>query len=193
MFGKKPAPPPAKPAAPAQPQPAAPAPAARPAGWAVQVLTADYLAQGYIPPVDMPLVGFLNVPTQATVPLSAVQLQAIAGQATVAAPTPPEATFPKVSLIAFIPRDDASLRSAALQMPNRAEKAVVYVGPFVIRAALMLTGDMPLRNFFGTGSGTFVAVTDAEITCQLPGARFQPLTAKILILNKALVQLYHPG
>ncbi len=62
MFGKKPAPtPPQKPAA-------APAPAqpARPAGWAVQVLTADYLISGYLQPVDMPLVGSLNVPTQPT-------------------------------------------------------------------------------------------------------------------------------
>ena len=65
MFGKKPsAPPPAqsKPQAPAQPQPQAAA--ARPSGWAAQALTADYLASGYLQPVDMPLAGFLNVSTQ---------------------------------------------------------------------------------------------------------------------------------
>jgi hypothetical protein len=194
MFTKKPAPPPPAPVKPqAAAQPSTPAPAARPSGWAAQILTADYLASGYLQPVDMPLVGFLNVSTQATVALANVQLQAVGAQATVANPNPAEATFPKSSIIAFVPRDEPGLKAAALQMPNRPERAVLYAGPYVIRAALMLVGDMPLRNFFGTGSGAYVAVTDAEITCQIPGAKFQPLTAKIMVVNKALVQLYHPA
>jgi len=191
MFGKKPAPPP-----PAQlkpqgtPQPQAP----RPAGWAVQALTADYLANGYLAPVmDMPLVGFLNISTQSTLALSSVQLQALGSQATLANGSPAEITIPKASLVALLPRDEAALRSAAMQMPQRAERAVIYAGPYLLRAAFMLVGDMPLRNFFGTGGGSLVAVTDAEVICQLPGAQFAPLKAPILILNKALVQLYHPA
>jgi len=227
MFGKKPsAPPPAqsKPQAPAQPQPQA---AARPSGWAAQALTADYLASGYLQPVDMPLAGFLNVSTQATITLTGVQLQAVGAQAAIVnpapaeitipktaliafiprdepgmrsatqqmpnRPAPAEITIPKTALIAFIPRDEPGMRSATQQMPNRPAPAVIYAGPYLIRAAFMLPGDMPLRNFFGTAGGTLVAVTQAEITCQVPGAKFTPLKAQIVVLNKALVQMYHPA
>lgn len=189
MFGKKPAP-----LSPAQPKPQVPPQPAKLSGWAAQAITADYVASGYIAPVlDMPLVGFLNISTQPTLVLSSTQLQAIGAQATIANGTPAEITIPKASLIAFIPRDEAGMRSAAMQMPQRAERAVIYAGPYLIRAALRLAGDMPLRNFFGAGGGSLVALTEAEVACQLPGAPFTPLKAPILILNKALVQLYHSG
>jgi hypothetical protein len=191
MFGKKPAAPP-----PAQPKPQAPPTSQppRPSGWLVQVFTADYVASGYIAPVmDMPLVGFLNNPALPTIVLANAQVQALEPQAAVVSATPAEITIPKASLVAFIPRDEAGMRSAAMQMPNRAERAVVYAGPYLLRAAFMLAGDMPLRNFFGAGGGSLVAVTEAEMACQTPGAKFAPLKAPLLVLNKAQVQLYHPA
>jgi hypothetical protein len=42
----------------------------------VQVLTAGYITGGYLQPVDMPLVGSLNVPTQPTLTLTQAQLRA---------------------------------------------------------------------------------------------------------------------
>jgi len=191
MFSKKTAaPPPAQPKPQAPPTPQPP----RPSGWLVQALTADYFASGYIPPVpDTPLVGYLNNPAQLTIVLANAQLQALGPQVVVVSATPAEITIPKASLIAFIPRDEAGMRSAAMQMPNRAERAVVYAGPYLLRAVFMLAGDMPLRNFFGTGGGSLVAVTEAEVACQTPGAKFAPLKAPILLLNKAQVQLYHPA
>jgi hypothetical protein len=191
MFGKKPAaPPPAQPKPQAPPAPQPP----RPSGWLVQALTADYVVSGYMPPVpDMPLVGHLNNPAQPTLVLANAQLQALGPQAAVLSAAPTEVTLPKVSLIALIPRDEAGMRSAAMQMPNRAERVILYAGPYVLRAAFMLAGEMPLRNFFGAGGGTLVAVTEAEVACQTPGAKFAPLKAPILVLNKAQVQLYHPA
>lgn len=191
MFGKKPTTPP--PAQPKPQSPPAPQPP-RPTGWPVQILTPDYVASGYIPPVmDMPLVGFLNNPALPTIVLANAQLQAIGPQAVVASATPAEITIPKASLIAFIPRDEAGMRSATMHLPNRAERAIIYAGPYLLRAAFMLTGEMPLQNFFGAGGGTLIAVTDAEVACQTPGAKFAPLTAPVLVLNKMLVQLYHPA
>ena len=191
MFGKKPAaPPPAQPKPQSPPTPQPP----RPSGWLVQALTADYFASGYIPPVpDTPLVGYLNNPAQPTIVLANAQLQALGPQAVVVSATPAEITIPKASLVAFIPRDEAGMRSAAMQMPNRAERAIIYAGPFLLRAAFMLTGEMPLRNFFGAGGGSLslVVVTEAEVACQTPGAKFTPLKAPILVLNKTRVQLYH--
>jgi hypothetical protein len=179
MFAKKPAPPSS-----AQP---------RPTGWAVQALTADYIVNGYLPPTEMPLLGHLNVATQTTVTLSPAQVQPLRPQSTAVSETISEITLPKAALIAFIPRDEAGMRAAALQIPQRAERAIIYTGPYVIRAAFMLMGDMPLRNFFNTGGGNMVALTDADIACQLPGATFPTLKASIMILNKILIQLYHPA
>jgi hypothetical protein len=187
MFGKKPAPtPPQKPtAAPAPAQPA------RPAGWAVQVLTTDYLISGYLQPVDMPLVGSLNVPTQPTLTLTQAQLRAITGQS--ASETLPEITIPKTALVALIPRDEASARSAALQMPPGTQRAAIYAGPYLIRAAFRLAGDMPMRTLFGASAGAMLAVSEAAVLCLKPGSAFPELTAPVIILNKNIVQVYHPA
>jgi hypothetical protein len=187
MFGKKPAPtPPQKPAAtPAPTQPA------RPTGWAVQVLTADYLVSGYLQPVDMPLVGSLNVPTQPTLTLTQAQLRAIAGQS--ASETLPEITIPKTAIIALIPRDEASARSAAAQMPPNSQRAAIYAGPYLIRAAFRLAGDMHMRTLFGASTGVMLAVSEATLICLKPGSAFGEQSAPVIILNKSAVQGYHPA
>jgi hypothetical protein len=187
MFGKKPSPtPPQKPAAaPATAQPA------RLAGWAVQVLTMDYIISGYLPPVDMPLVGSLNVPTQPTLTLAQAQLRAIEAQA--ASTTLPEITVPKAAIVALIPRDEASARSAAAQMPGSSQRALIYAGPYLLRAAFRLAGDMHMRILFGASAGTMLAVSEAVITCLRSGSVFPEQTVPVVIINKNSVQAYHPA
>jgi hypothetical protein len=187
MFGKKPSPtPPQKPAA--TPAPSQPA---RLAGWAVQVLTADYLISGYLQPMDMPLVGSLNVPTQPTLTLTQAQLRAIAGQS--ASETLPEITIPKTAIVALIPRDEASARSAALQMPPNSQRAAIYAGPYLIRAAFRLAGDMHMRTLFGASTGAMLAVSDASVLCLKPGSALPEQSAPVIIINKNVVQAYHPA
>jgi hypothetical protein len=77
MFGKKPAPPPVGSSRPAAAQTPPASAAQTPSGWAVQVLTTDYVVTGYLPPIDMPLVGWLNVPTQVTVTVNKAQITAL--------------------------------------------------------------------------------------------------------------------
>jgi hypothetical protein len=187
MFGKKPSPTPSqKPTAPTvSPQPP------RSAGWAVQVLTADYVISGYLPPVDMPLVGSLNVPTQPTLTLTQAQLRAIAGQSV--SDTLPEITIPKAAIVALIPRDEASARSAMMQMPPTSQRAMIYAGPYLIRAAFRLAGDMHMRTLFGASAGTMLAVSDAAVLCLKPGSALPEQTAPVIVLNKNAVQTYHPG
>jgi hypothetical protein len=184
MFGKKPSP--------AQPQKPAAAPAqpARPSGWAVQVLTTDYLISGYLQPVDMPLVGSLNVPTQLTLTLTRAQLRAIAGSS--ASETLPEITIPKTAVIVLIPRDEASARSASAQMPPGSQRAAIYAGPYLIRAAFRLAGDMHMRTLFGASTGAMLAVSEATLTGLKPGSGLSEQTAPVIILNKNGVQAYHP-
>jgi hypothetical protein len=187
MFGKKPAPPPPPKtsAAPVAVQPA------RSTGWAVQVLTADYLISGYLQPVDMPLVGSLNVPTQPTLTVTQAQLRTITGQ--LSNEILPEITIPKTAIIALIPRDEACARSAAAQMPPNSQRAVIYAGPYLIRAAFRLAGDMHMRTLFGASTGTMVAVSEVAVLCLKPGSAFPEQTAPVIILNKNVVQVYHPA
>jgi hypothetical protein len=191
MFSKKPAPPPA----PQKPAPAQPLsqPATKPAGWAVQILTADYIASGYLTPIDMPLVGWLNVPTQTMVALSNAQLTALDPRLPVAAPAMPEVTVPKASIIAVIPRDEMSQRSAAVQMPPQAAPAMIYAGPYYLRASFRLVGGMPLRNLFGATTGDMLVVSDAEIRCLRAETNLPVQKAAVIIVNKSRVQLYHPA
>jgi hypothetical protein len=182
MFGKKPSPTPPQKPTPTQP--------ARSAGWAVQVLTADYVISGYLQPVDMPLVGSLNVPTQPTLTLTQAQLRTIAGQS--ASETLPEIAIPKTAIVALIPRDEAGTRSAAAQMPPGSQRAVIYAGPYLIRAAFRLAGDMHMRTLFGASTGAMLAVSEAVVLCLRPGSAFSEQTAPVLILNKNVVQVYHP-
>ena len=196
MFAKKPVAPP-KPA-PAQsstqsaPQ-SAPQPMGKTAGWAVQFLTTDYVASGYMTPIDMPLVGWLNVPTQAMVTLTQVLVMALDPQIPVTSEMVSEITIPKASIVAVVPRDEMSSRSATMQMPPNTEQAIIYAGPYWLRAAFRMAGGMPLRNLFGATTGDMLAVSDAEIKCLRPNAHFQAQKATAIIINKSRVQLYHPS
>lgn len=189
MFGKKPAP-----AAPARPQ-SAPRPAAapEPGGWLVQALTTNYVAVGHVEPPSMPLLGFLNLTAQATVTLGQARLTALEPQALVVQATPAEVSIVKATLIAFVPLDDAAVASIRGQMPPRTLPALLYAGPYVLRAGLAMMGDMPLRHLFNTGAGSFIVATDVEVRCQVLGTPFAPLVAPLALLNKNLIQLYHPA
>lgn len=182
MFSKKPAPAPAA-------SPAAPPP--KPGGWSMLALTQDYGVMGQLAPIETPLIGWLNIPTQPTVVLTQCQMQALNGQG-LAPEAAPEVVLPKTALLALMPRDEAGQRSASQQLLPHGHRAALAVGPFHIRATVRLPGDIPLRNLYNTATGLMVAVTDAEIHCQVPGTKFPDLKANVLLVNKTLVQFYHP-
>ncbi len=185
MFAKKPAP-----AAP-QPKPQALTASASAAGWPMLALTQDYGLMGHLAPVDTPLLGWLNIANQPTVLLTQCQMQALGGQS-LAAEAAPEVVLPKSALVALMPRDEAGQRSARLQLPPQGHRAALTVGPFLIRANVRVPGDISLRNVYNTASGLMVAVTEAEIHCQVPGTKFPDLKAEVVLVNKTLVQFYHP-
>lgn len=180
MFAKKPAPAPTPP-----PKPASPG------GWPMLALTVDYGLMGQLAPIETPLLGWLNIATQPTVLLTQCQLQALGGQS-LATESAPEVILPKTGLVALMPRDEAGQRSAHQQLPPQGHRAVLTVGPFLIRATVRVPGDIPLRNLYNTASGLMVAATEAEIHCQMPGTKFPDLKAGIVLVNKTLVQFYHP-
>ncbi len=190
MFGKKPAPPPAGPSRPAAAQPAAPA---LPSGWRMQILTTEYAVTGYLQPTDMPLLGWLNVPTQAAVTLSQAQVAALDSPVELSAEARTEVTIPKSAIIGLIPLDDQSLRSASTQMHPRQERAIIYAGPFRVQACFRLAGEMPLRYLFGSAPGDMLVVSDAEICLTRPNSNFPPLKAPVFIISKSKITLYYPA
>jgi hypothetical protein len=192
MFAKKPVPPPVGSSRPAAAQPT-PAAASNPNAWLMQILTADYVVTGYLPAIDMPLVGWLNVPTQVGVTLNKAHVTALDPHAPLSTEIQPEVTVPKSTIIAIIPRDDRSQRAAATQMLPRMERAIIYAGPFVLRACFRLAGEMPLRNLFGGTPGDMLVVSDADIHPARSDAAFPPQKTPALILSKSRVQVYYPG
>ena len=192
MFSKKPAPPSAGAARPAAAQPA-PAAAATPPGWAIQILTTDYVVSGYLPPVDMPLVGWLNIPTQAVVTLTQAQVTALNPRFPMPAGIQAEVTVSKSAIVGIIPRDDKSLRSLSTAMLPRLERAIIYAGPFVLRAHFRLPGEMPMRNLLSGTPGDMLAVSEADINPVQAETNFQPQKTPALVLSKSRIQLYYPA
>jgi len=189
MFGKKPVPPQA-----GSPRPAAAPPtpaAALPSGWLMQILTVDYVITGYFAPIDMPLVGWLNVPTQTTITLNQAQVTALDPHTSLSAEIRAEVTVPKSRIVGVIPRDDAGLRSTSVQMLPRVEWAIIHAGPFVLRACFRLAGEMPLRMLFGGVPADMLVVSDAEIRTLRPETNFQPLKTPALVISKSQVHAYY--
>ncbi len=191
MLGKKPVPSPAGSPRPVAGQPA-PSAAAVPGSWLMQILTNEYVVTGYFQPTDMPLVGWLNVPTQATITLSKALMTALDPHAPQTPELQGEITVPKSAIIGLIPRDENSQRAIAAQMFPRQERAVIYAGPFVVRACFRPAGEMPLRNLLGGTPGEMLVVSDADIHAARPDANFAPQKTPALILSKSRIQLYHP-
>ena len=192
MLAKKPIPHPVGSSRPvgAQPTPSA---AAHASGWLLQVLTHEYVVTGYFPSIDTPLVGWLNVPTQAAVTLVKAQVTALDPHAPLSSEVQAEVTVPKSAIIGLIPRDEKSQRAASTQMLPRLERAIIYAGPFVLRACFRLAGEMPLRNLFGGTPGDMLVVSDADIHPVRPDANFPPQKTPALILSKNRVQVYYPA
>ena len=190
MFGKKPVPPPAGPSQPVAAQPAA---AALPSGWLMQILTAEYAVTGYFPPVAMPLLGWLNVPTQAAVTLNKAQVIALDSPVELSAEARTEVTIPKCAIVGIVPLDDASLRSASTQIHPRKERAIIYAGPFVVQAYFRLAGEAPLQYLYGSAPGDMLVVSDAEICLTRPNTNFPPLKAPVFLLSKSQITLYYPA
>ena len=192
MLGKKPVPPPASSSRPVAGQPAPSAPAV-PSGWLMEILTNDYIVTGFFQPVDMPLVGWLNVPTQSTITLAKAQVTALHPHTAQSPEFQSEVTMPRSAVIGVIPQDEKGQRAATTQILPRQERAVIYAGPFVLRACFRPAGEMPLRHLFGGTPGDMLVVSDADIQLARPDANFPPQKAPIVILSKSRIQLYYPA
>jgi hypothetical protein len=148
---------------------------------AVQILTPEYLIEGYSDPKDdlFEYLSTANPDDDFNFILTSVRVQP-AGILCI----PPfscqewHGSFLS-SIIALMPRDDASLQAARAafedyEYPFRAE---IFAGQYLVRGALMSDSeDSP--NYLN-----FVTVKDAEIESLLPEAKMGHLSFPLLFLN----------
>lgn len=86
-------------------------------------------------------------------------------------------------VVAIIPNDESSLETAkkAFKDYRYSIEVIVYLGTYCIRAKLMTDNSNQKHSPFAmTG---IIPLTDAEIDCQLPGAKLTKFSVPWLLLN----------
>jgi len=164
--------------------------------WAMQALTLDYLIEGNVQPSDeLTLLlegGRRYYERRYVLTLAPAQIQPTGSLTTPTLSVSQWTLEHRGGLVALIPRDEASTQALlkVTQSKTFPFRAVMYVGSYVIRASLT-----PESQAFGQvlEGWAFIQAKDAEIDCQLPGAQLSGLTAPWLVLNRELMQGYHPA
>lgn len=159
-------------------------------GFPVQCLTSDFVAGGWLPPMETPILGFVNQTSSVSLTLTRCKVSSLNVQAVIPGDLP-EVILPKTGVAVIVPRDEAGLRSATLNLPGASRRAILHTGPYVVAAAVRLISEAAFANFLSAGGGLYFVVTDATVRCVLPAARFQEIKSSALLLNRNLVQLYY--
>lgn len=157
--------------------------------WAVRVLTADYLIDGWVDPKTYtPRLSSFMVNANPDAPL---WLAAPRFQQTHSAAAPISASDRKVavyfdSLIAVIPADEPSLASArkensALQYPIPAE---LYVGTYGITGEVLILD----KRFTAFDEKRVFVVQNAAIDCLLPNTTLSRIHAPYLFVASRQIQ-----
>lgn len=161
--------------------------------WVMQALTLNYLIEGSMLPngeVSTLLAGGPQYYERRYITtLTNVKVQATGNQTTPEFFAPQWTVEHRGGLVGLIPRDEASTEAIIkfTQGKKLVFRAVIYVGPYVIRA----TVEQPMETHaFETYA--FMPARDAQIDCQLPGARLVGFRAPLMVVNRELWQGYHP-
>ncbi len=161
--------------------------------WAIQVLTTEYVVDGYIQPEEdifrwARQYGLTDAFECA--PLTSVQILP-AGQLN----TPPQSFTTWefsycTTIVMIIPGDEASRKAAPRDYRDYRHpfRAVIYAGPYVIRATVL--SDSEETGMLFVDHKGFIPLRDAEIDCQLPGSRLTGLKVPWLVLNGGLLHGY---
>lgn len=166
-----------------------------PTPWSIQILTSEYLVDGLMPdPHGGTFQALLSMGSDAK--LASAQVQPT-GILTTPSTSYPEWT-PGPATIAVILRDDASMKAAADYSNSfglkHSIRAVVYVGPYLIRGILKSPHkDIRTTTIHVVSSSTKEwFMTDAEIDCLAPGTRLRQLQApQLVVLAHTMIHGFH--
>ena len=151
--------------------------AARPLA-AVQILTPDYLVEGYI---DVDDSGW---------PFGPVKLTSVRFEPT-GSLTPPATTaanwyvLGKSPVVAAIPRDESILAHTQKRYPNEKYPlaAELYVGPYLIQGIVLRSLEETDPLTLMSTLDEYVVVQDVAIDCLLPGTRLKRLSAPLALVS----------
>ena len=159
---------------------------------AVQVLTLDYLIDGYTD-VEEAWAFFENL-SRSTSPTTILSLSSVRLHSTgsLAELTPAPSTWQmpyEAALVAVLPRDEASLAYATKKNAGLryAFPAVVSVGPYAIRGKL-LSSQADIRDLTFLYVYRSLVLREAEINCLKPGSQLTGLQAPLAIVHTELLQ-----
>lgn len=161
--------------------------------WAMQALTLNYLVDGHVQPSDeINLLlggGGRYYESRYVVTLTEARVQPTGNLNIPPFYAAHWTVEHRGGLVALIPRDEASTQALFknAQVRTVTFRAVMYVGPYVIRATL--GPPSPTLSF---ETLAFMPAKDVEIDCLLPGAQLVGFTAPWMVVNRELWQGYHP-
>lgn len=156
--------------------------------FVIRVYTPAYVLIGQSESTNA-FLGWLNNPNKQTLDLLEVQGLSLDPSATLVNFSQPLVTLPKKQILAIDMVSPEAL--ASVQVPSRAEVAVLYTQRFVIQARLHPTGDMPISNIFNVMGGDFFPASDAQLHPIIPTRKLPTNNARTLIVNKSFVDFYH--
>lgn len=158
--------------------------------WPVQVLTSEYVIEGYCDPEDtlFQTVSMADSDENVQIVLKSAQVRP-AGSLSIASFTCREWIIDYwTGVVAVIPRDMAGQKALqeeweSAEYPLRAE---LFAGPYLLRGMVMSDEEERLSY-----PGAQIYITEAEIECLLPGAQLGRLNAPMLVLNGTRLDGYY--
>ena len=162
--------------------------------WAVQLLTYEYLIDGYVDEKQENSNFNLNLTARGSHVNMHVTSARIQPTGILALPGPapvPWVLVESINLVAVIPRDEASTTFVLKNSANYSKYSIpaeLYVGSYLIRGKVLSPEKMLM--IFEIYS-TFI-VQDAEISCRLPGAQLPELTAPYVLVVASRGKLLTP-
>jgi hypothetical protein len=148
--------------------------------WLVQVLTLDYLIDGYMDGERDKTIFRLYDENVPDLPLASVQFQPAGSLTGAMHAVVPWVMVHSESLVAIIPRDAASLACAMQNNTffKQSFQGEVYIGPYVLRGKVLAYDNsvrtLPMYPGF--------PMQDVEINCLLPGSKLVGLKAPYLVV-----------
>jgi hypothetical protein len=158
--------------------------------WLLQVLTLDYLIDGYMDGDRDKNIFRLADGKVYDLPLASVQFQPAGNLVALMHAVVPWTLVNSESLVGIIPRDAAS--TACAMQNNTFFKhsfhAEVYIGPYVLRGTVLAFDNsvriLPMYPGF--------PMQDVEINCLLPGSKLVGLKAPYMVVQTHHKQLMVP-
>jgi hypothetical protein len=153
--------------------------------WLVQILTPEYLIDGYCQPEED---LFLSLSTSSYTDILGITLTSAyiqpTGNLSISPFSSPKWILSFSSMcLAVIPRDESSLKAAreAFNEYQYPFHVVLYAGPFIIRGTMLSNDEDDPTPFYE--NFTFFPMIEADIDCLIPGSKLSRLNAPFLALN----------